>query len=318
MSGIALDAPWLSPAAWPAGLRTHGARIATVILSVIIALQLAFLLTDYLAGPATAESSTPSAAPVTGGTRPQFDIVALMNAHLFGAANTTADSSNAPATSMAMVLAGTIAADDPKKGFALIGDSAATARVYAVGASLPSGVRLHEVYRDRVIIDRSGVLEALILPRNVSLLGAQPTAATMDAQPSSLVAAQQALQRNPDALAEIVRAMPVGDLSSGKIRGVRVFPGRNTAAFSRLGLRAGDLVTSINGTPLDDPNRAVEIFNTLQSLPEARVGVVRNGRPSEVTVSMTEVTRRAEQIVGTEGMTPASAQPPVPGDNPAE
>jgi general secretion pathway protein C len=213
-----------------------------------------------------------------------------------------------------MVLAGTIAGDDPKKGFALIGDSAATARVYAVGASLPSGVKLHEVYRDRVIIDRGGALEALLLPRNAALLGSTPQVATAPGA-GPLQAAQQVLERNPDALAEIVRAQPVGDLSSGRIRGVRVFPGRNAAAFSKLGLRAGDLVTSINGTPLDDPNRAVEIFNTLQSVPEAKVGVMRNGRPTEIMVNMTEVTRQAQEIVGTEGMTPASSMPPIQGES---
>lgn len=313
MSGIALDLPWRTPAEWPDFLRSNGARLAAGILGVLIAVQLAVMVTDYVAGPPAPVAAADAAPAAVAGNQPQFDVVALMNAHLFGQAANNTDSRNAPTTSMAMVLAGTIANEDPKKGFALIGDSAASARVYAVGASLPSGVRLHEVYRDRVIIDRSGALEALLLPRNAAVLGAPPPTAAR-VQDTPLQAAQEALQRNPDALSEIVRAQPVGDLGAGKIRGVRVFPGRNTAAFSKLGLRAGDLVTSVNGTPLDDPNRALEIFATLQSVPEARVGVVRNGRPTEILVNMTEVTRQVEQIVGTEGMTPASAQPPVPGD----
>ena len=312
MSGIALALPWRTPAEWPGLLLAHGPRLSTGILGILIAVQLALLVTDYFAGP-PAPSAGGAAPAAAAANQPQFDVVALMNSHLFGQAANNIDSRNAPTTSMAMVLAGTIASEDPKKGFALIGDSAAAARVYAVGASLPSGVRLHEVYRDRVIIDRGGVLEALLLPRNAALLGAPPPAAAR-AQDNPLQAAQEALQRNPDALSEIVRAQPVGDLGAGKIRGVRVFPGRNMAAFSKLGLRAGDLVTSVNGMPLDDPNRALEIFGTLQSVPEARVGVIRNGRPTEVLVNMTEVTRQVEQVVGTEGMTPASAQPPVPGD----
>lgn len=313
MSGIALDLPWRTPAEWPDFLRSNGARLATGILGVLIAVQLAVMVTDWFAGPPAPAAASGAPPAAVAGNQPQFDVVALMNAHLFGQAANNMDSRNAPTTSMAMVLAGTIASEDPRKGFALIGDSAAAARVYAVGASLPSGVRLHEVYRDRVIIDRGGALEALLLPRNAAVLGAPPPTAAR-VQDNPLQAAQEALQRNPDALSEIVRAQPVGDLGAGKIRGVRVFPGRNTAAFSKLGLRAGDLVTSVNGTPLDDPNRALEIFGTLQSVPEARVGVVRNGRPTEIVVNMTEVTRQVEQVVGTEGMTPASAQPPVPGD----
>ena len=313
MSALALDAAWRTPAAWPGLLTAHAPRVAAGLLGIAIAVQLGFLVTDYLAGPGAATGVAGSVInPAASPPRP-LDIVALMNAHLFGQAANNLDSRSAPTTSMAMVLAGTIAGEDPKQGFALIGESAATARVYAVGATLPGGVRLHEVYRDRVIIDRGGALEALLLPRNAALLGSTPRPAVPNPQ-SPLFAAQQVLERNPDALAEIVRAQPVGDLGSGKIKGVRVFPGRNVAAFSKLGLRAGDLVTSINGTPLDDPNRAVEIFNTLQSVPEARVGVMRNGRPTEVIVNMTEVTRQAEEIVGTEGMTPASSMPPIQGD----
>jgi len=313
MSGTALALPWRTPAEWPGLLLSQGPKLATGILGVLIAVQLALLVTDYFAGPTAPAGAGSSAPAAAAANQPQFDVVALMNAHLFGQAANNMDSRNAPTTSMAMVLAGTIASEDPKKGFALIGDSAAAARVYAVGATLPSGVRLHEVYRDRVIIDRGGALEALLLPRKATLLGSPPPTAAAGPQ-NPLQAAQDALQRNPDALSEIVRAQPVGDLGAGKIRGVRVFPGRNTAAFSKLGLRAGDLVTSVNGTPLDDPNRALEIFGTLQSVPEARVGVIRNGRPTEIMVNMTEVTRQVEQIVGTEGMTPASAQPPVQGD----
>lgn len=313
MSGIALALPWRTPAEWPGLLLSNGPKISTGILGVLIAVQLALLVTDYFAGPPAISAAAGSAPAAAGANQPQFDVVALMNAHLFGQAASNLDSRNAPTTSMAMVLAGTIASEDPTKGFALIGDSAASARVYAVGASLPGGVRLHEVYRDRVIIDRGGALEALLLPRNAALLGAPPPTAART-QDNPLRAAQEALQRNPDALSEIVRAQPVGDLGAGKIRGVRVFPGRNTAAFSKLGLRAGDLVTSVNGAPLDDPNRALEIFGTLQSVPEARVGVIRNGRPTEILVNMTEVTRQVEQIVGTEGMSPASAMPPVQGD----
>ena len=211
MNTLALDLPWRTPAEWPGWLRAHGPKIATGVLGVLIAVQLALLVTDYFAGPPAAAAAAGTATAGAAASRPQFDVVALMNAHLFGEAANDVNSRNAPTTSMAMVLAGTIASEDPSKGFALIGDTAATARVYAVGAALPSGVRLHEVYRDRVIINRGGVLEALLLPRNAALLGVPPpTAASAQANP--LQAAQEALQRNPDALAEIVeRASQLGD-----------------------------------------------------------------------------------------------------------
>jgi len=65
-----------------------------------------------------------------------------------------------------------------------------------------------------------------------------------------------------------MRNQPV--LMQGKLRGFRVYPGRNRQAFTRLGLRSGDLVIAINGTPLDDPARGDEIFRTIGSASEAR------------------------------------------------
>jgi general secretion pathway protein C len=109
-------------------------------------------------------------------------------------------------------------------------------------------------------------------------------------------------------------------LSNGQQRGYRVFPAPNQdAVFARLGLRSGDLVTHINGTPLDDPQRGAEIFSTLSSAAEARVTVVRNGRQSDVNLNLAEMARQAEQMNAT-GQAPEGAdtgQNP-PGPRPSE
>ena len=67
-----------------------------------------------------------------------------------------------------LVLTGTIAGNDPQNGLAILGQSAQTAKVYAVGDNVPGGAKLHSVYSDRVIIDRNGQLESLALPRQPS------------------------------------------------------------------------------------------------------------------------------------------------------
>ena len=74
--------------------------------------------------------------------RQLLDIGALVNAHLFGNAvvqNTDGDGANAPPTSMPLVLAGLLATEDPKEGMAIIGESAAAAKVVAVGQHVPGG-----------------------------------------------------------------------------------------------------------------------------------------------------------------------------------
>ena len=95
-------------------------------------------------------------------------------------------------------------------------------------------------------------------------------------------------------MADVMRPQPV--FANGKQTGYRVYPGRNRQAFVRLGLRPGDLVTAINGTPLDDPEHGQEIFRTLGSSPEAHVTVTRNGQQQDLVLNLAQVTQEAESI----------------------
>jgi general secretion pathway protein C len=95
------------------------------------------------------------------------------------------------------------------------------------------------------------------------------------------------------------------------MRGFRVYPGSNRQAFARIGLRAGDLVTAINGTPLDDKDRAQEIFATLNSSTDARVSVTRNGRQQELVLNIAQIASEAEQMgPGADGNIPVDQTPP--------
>jgi general secretion pathway protein C len=128
------------------------------------------------------------------------------------------------------------------------------------------------------------------------------------------------ISEDPALLSDIMRNQPV--LMAGKLHGFRVYPGRNRQAFTRLGLRSGDLVIAINGTPLDDPARGDEIFRTIGSASEARVTVMRNGQQQDLTLNMSQVAQEAEQAVESEAAAappersmpqqPVMPQPPMP------
>jgi general secretion pathway protein C len=97
------------------------------------------------------------------------------------------------------------------------------------------------------------------------------------------------------------------------MRGFRVYPGANRQAFARMGLRPGDLVTAVNGTPLTDKDRASEIFNTLSSSSEARVSVTRNGRQQELVLNIAQIAAEAEQLgAPADGNIPMDQAPPEP------
>jgi general secretion pathway protein C len=172
--------------------------------------------------------------------------------------------------------------------------------VYSVGQNLPGGAKLHAVYDDRVILDRNGALESLMLPHGAGGRGAAPPPVVANAAAPGenplLDKMRRLITSDPGVVGEILRPQPV--FTDGKMNGYRVYPGRNRAAFSHLGLQAGDLVTSINGTPLDDPNRGNEIFRTLSTSSEARVSVMRNGRQQDLVLNLSQVANEAQQTLG--------------------
>src|SRR5581483_8930441 len=98
--------------------------------------------------------------------------------------------------------------------------------------------------------------------------------------------------------------------AGSKQQGFRVYPGRDAAAFIRLGLRPGDLVTAIDGTPLDDPARAQQILSTLGSSSEAHITVLRNGQQQDLTLDLAAVEQEAESLAAPQNGAPGPPLPP--------
>ena len=304
-------ASWLEglPASerWRTVLRTGAPRLATWALALALGVQAAFIVTD-LAG---AGRPPRSAAPLPPPLQSRFtDVAAITNAHLFGAAAVAPRSdADAPQTSMPLVLTGIIAGNDPQNGLAILGQTAQTAKVHAVGDTVPGGARLHSVYVDRVIIDRDGQLESLVLPRQPSGAAPAPSAASLPTQSPVIERMRKALTEQPGLIADLLRPQAVMD--GDRVKGFRVYPGRNRLAFARLGLRPGDEVIAINGTPLDDQDRGQAILNTLGTSPEARVTVIRNNQQQDLTLNIAQVAQEAEVATGLPPGGPGPA-PPMP------
>jgi len=266
-------------------------RALAVVLVIAIAwqlVQLTWLLLERRAPGDDAEMTLAPAPPTA--TRKGIDVQAIATAHLFGEAQAEQTApEDAPATQINLVLSAVFAANDPTKGLAVIGESPQSAKVYAVGATVRPGTRLHSVYLDKVILDRNGQLETLSLPRP-STAGLTITRSAAAPRPGNAQFAdnlRRIAETNPTAFAEVVRPQPV--FANGVQRGYRVYPGRNRQQFAKLGLQPGDLVLSINGTPLDDPQRGMEIFNTIGTSDRVSVTVERNGQSQELTLNTAQI-----------------------------
>jgi general secretion pathway protein C len=301
---------------WRGLALAHGPRIATWVLAFALAVQAAVIVTN-VAGSSRPPKLPPAAVPQIPHTQ-GVDVAAIANAHLFGeppvqVAQT--ESANAAQSSLPLVLVGIIAADDPEAGLAILGENAAGAKVYAVGDNIPGSAKLNKVLSDRVLIDRGGGrLEYLMLPRQLQPGAAPPSTAALQTETPILDRMRKLISDDPGLMADIMRPQPV--FAQGKQKGYRVYPGRNRQAFARLGLRPGDLVMSINGTPLDDPARGQEVFRTLGSSSEAHITVMRAGQQQDLTLNIAQVAQEAEGMVGSQGAPPDQAQPPPPAEPP--
>jgi general secretion pathway protein C len=266
-------------------------RALAVVLVIGIAWQLVQLTWLLLERRTPADDSAMvMAPPPPTAVRKGIDVQAIANAHLFDVAQSEPTApEDAQPTQMNLVLSAVFAANDPAKGLAVIGDSPQSAKVYAVGATVRPGTRLHSVYLDRVILDRNGQLETLSLPKP-STAGITINRSAAAPRPGNAQFAEnlrRIAETNPTAFAEVVRPQPV--FANGVQRGYRVYPGRNRQQFAKLGLQPGDLVLSINGTPLDDPQRGMEIFNTIGTSDRVSVTVERNGQSQELTLNTAQI-----------------------------
>ena len=227
--------------------------------------------------------------------------------HLFGQVPGTAGGASAAAAS-SLVLRGTFAGSDPASGIAVIAAAGEPERAVRAGEDVVAGVRLAEVHADRVVLSRNGVEETLVLPRDRNFAPAdvvRPTpgrASSRTAAPAGAGSApatrssgsappasdaQQALarlRRDPAELARRVQVVPVMD--GTRMAGVRLAAGGDAALLGQLGLQPGDVVTAVNGLPVDSLARGQDIMAGLANARSVRVTVQRGGTPTDLTIAL--------------------------------
>ena len=269
-------------------------RLVTVALCAIIGLQLAWIIAGQLGsrdlsvagGSAADELRRASSAAADAG---QATVARIAAARLFGDPSPAAAAGVGPAppTSLGLVLVGVFAREEPEGGRAIIGESAASARLHAVGATLPGGARLLEVYGDRVILGVGGARETLFMPRTATPglstgTAAVPPLAAADPGPARpMPASTTGAMPDPN---QLVRWQAI--LKDGRIAGVRVYPGERAELFRRAGLQAGDLVVEINGTPVASETGAAQFAQTLAASPSSTLRVERGGQLQELRVDI--------------------------------
>lgn len=234
-------------------------------------------------------SSEPSAA------QPGFRELALLSP--YGRADRAPVAVDAPDTKLSWTLKGVLSDPDPARSAAILVTQGQPEKLYRVGATLPGQVRLEQVLADRVMLMRDGQLETLRLKRNELNSAGRParntrTAALPEVDANQTLAPDGNLARidreawlnDPQRFAEVISANPV--MVDGSLYGIEVSPARNAREFEAAGLKAGDVITDVDGTPVSQIEDYRDILSDMSGASSVSVSLERDGQPMNITITM--------------------------------
>ena len=210
-------------------------------------------------------------------------------------------------TALKLVLRGTFNENRPDGGIAIIADEQGVDRAYRVGDSLPGDARLEQILAGQVVLSRGGVSETLSLritgdslspavsTGRRALPARLPGAANSPLAPGTFAPViapgmpdmetyRAANLPNVQELAKQVQVFPV--FANGRMQGVRLGVGRDSDLLARAGLRPTDVVTSVNGIPLDGPARQMELLAALRDARSVQIEVERDGKPVRLQLGL--------------------------------
>lgn len=186
---------------------------------------------------------------------------------------------SAPETRLNLRLEGVLVGEHPEDSGAIVAGSNGVTEHYRVGDVLPGNAVLAEVEPGRVLIRRNGQYETLTFEEQL------PTDLVEDVEEEPAESSPEQFlseareQLNSQGVAALAPygLSPAGDGSSGY-----VYDGSN-AMLNAVNLRAGDVITAVNGQRLGNLEQDMMLFENWRSEPQLEIEIERDG--SILTVS---------------------------------
>ncbi len=175
---------------------------------------------------------------------------------------------NEKVTSLSLTLFGIRSNEASGAGSAIIADSEGVQYSYLTGEEIMPGVTLHAVAFDHVVLSNNGSLEKLFLDQSVpaETVGGEEQDATPQPTPEPNAVAGGDVQLNPQSLASSIQLAPRNE--GGAVTGLVVSAKDDGAMMRAAGLRAGDIITKVNGQAISS---AADMISQLR--PGARLSV---------------------------------------------
>lgn len=219
----------------------------------------------------------------------EIDVQRIADAHLFG--RRTGEVGNdaaidAPETRLDLTLTGIVADAGGGDSWALIHEGKADQQAYTVGDDIAENVAVHAIHWNRVILRRNGRFETLTLQLDesgdVQRVARQAEDRRAEARLREL---RERVLDDPSQLSRYVRFQ--AHKEDGELIGMRIFPGSGARdLFTEVGLRPGDIVTSVNDLPMDGSIDLSALGRELRNASYLNLTLSRGGEQRAVTLTL--------------------------------
>ena len=192
-------------------------------------------------------------------------------------------------TDLKLKLWGTVAGKG-RRAYAVIEDTKTREQsLYRTGDSIQNAT-LKMILRQKVVLSVNGQDEILGMeePGSVQKGGARPQVAQRDTTPPKMPVSSYPRQltlnsdqiesalENVDQLMEQARIRP--HIEEGRPAGISITGIKPNTVFRKMRLRNGDIITGVNGAPIESVEDAMKVFGDLSSASEIQLEIKRRGR----------------------------------------
>jgi general secretion pathway protein C len=232
-------------------------------------------------------------APTSPGNAEPESLQDLLRYPLIQSASDPATKNSAsidtPETSLNLKLVGLMYSTDKQQARAIIQSEKEGTRSFSTHERVADKAEIYRIEPDRVILLHAGQQEALLLDPEDTTSSTQPGTESQPIDDAGANGSSSEVQNRPKRTADLMRdfsATPV--MEGGELVGFRLEAVRNPEIMSEWGIDPDDVITAVNGTPLNSQGRIMILYDKLKKQKEFDLTLNSGGNSRTITVDLSE------------------------------
>jgi len=208
-------------------------------------------------------------------------------------------------SSLRASLVGTIVAEPNEWSMAMITDLAASETgIYRLRDQLLEEATVVAILTDKVVVERQGRREYLMLQEKAAAKGARKPAAVASApkpgegdgtlgegikkvDDTTYTIERGEIDKTLNNLNSIaMQARIVPSFKNGESNGFKLFAIRPGSLYSKIGIQNGDIIHKINGFAMTSPDKALEVYQKMKNARSIEVELTRRGQTVKMSYNI--------------------------------